>query len=51
MTTERAPPTVSHWRRHNHAVAEGDLPSAAASCHSGRVRQAPRKCPSGEELG
>ena len=36
MTTERAPPTVSHWRRHNLvAVAEGYAPSAAAECHRG----------------
>ncbi len=33
MTTERAPPTASHWRRHNLvAAAEGSAPSAAAVC-------------------
>ena len=51
MTTERAPPDGVALAEAQHAVAEGHLPSATASCHSGRVRQAPRKCPAGEELG
>jgi hypothetical protein len=33
MTTERAPPTASHWRRHNLvAAAEAHTASAAAVC-------------------
>ena len=33
MTTERAPPTVLHWRRHNLvAVAEAHVAFAAATC-------------------
>ena len=39
MTSERAPPTAAHWRRHKLvAVAEGHVPSAAAA----RVRTAAR---------
>ena len=38
MTTERAPPTVSHWRRHNLvAAAEGHVPSAAATCDQATI--------------
>ena len=33
MTTERAPPTASHWRRHNLIeAAERKLPSEAETC-------------------
>jgi hypothetical protein len=32
MTTERAPPTVSHWRRHNSSPSRKPRASAAAAC-------------------
>jgi hypothetical protein len=43
MTTERAPPTVSHWRRHNSSPSRKPRASAAAALSPGLATTAPAR--------